>query len=250
MDDRIVADVLCNGCGAPLRGLSINEQCSECGHACSDSVYGDYLIYAEQPQVRKLEEGARVVLSALGVLGGLMGLAMVATVTTAAEPDAILQRAYEVLFAGVLLLPIVATTGIALLTSRRSVAYYEAAYLNPRMMIRLGLVFAAMIAVVSVGVVFLPEITQAILLTAWATMPLTMFLRGLASLMRRVPNYKLAQFASGTCAVAYVLGVLTLFFLIARPYTFDDQNWDGFLLALQFFTTTGWIALGIALYRL
>ena len=250
LDDNIVADLRCIKCGVNLRGCSINDPCQQCGHPTSDSVYGDYLIYSDRSETHRLEDATRLIIYATIVTGLLFVIATPVLVATAPTLIDAIQRAYDMLFTGVLLFPVVAVTGIALLTRRHEAAYYEAKYFNERGMIRAGLIALTALTGLSLAAYYFPHTVQCCLLVAWATVPAAMFFGGLSQLMRRMPNIRLANFSRGICVGVYILGLLTLAFMLLRPRAMDNPNLQGALIALQFLTTWGWLCLGLTSLRL
>lgn len=250
LTEHIIADVRCIKCGTNLRGQSINQRCPQCGHSASDSVFGDYLIYCERAEIARLDEATRVVIYSAMSLALLFAAAAVLMVAGARSVVDAIQRAYDMLFAGVLVFPVVAATGIVLLTRRHAVAYYEAKYLNRRFVIPAALALVVALALLGLVAHYHPYIVQTCLLIAWGILPPVAFLRGLASLMRRMPNLKLARLAAAIAVGVCLLGGLTLLFMLARPTGMTHPDWEGPLIALQLLTTLGWIGLGIGGLRL
>ncbi len=250
LEDRIVADLRCIKCGIRLQGTSVNGFCPQCGHPCSDSVYGDYLIYSDRAEIERLDEAARVVIYGGVVLGTIIAVAMLSMVTYSANMIDAVRRGFDTLWAGVLVSPVMSTTGMVLLTRRYSVAYYEAKYFHQRVLLRAGAWLAGILIALCVAAYHLPAEFQVLLLAAWATLPSAAFMRGLVRLMRRVPNVKLATYAQVLCAGIWVTGLLSLLFNWLRPMAQNRADWEGPLIALQMVVSIGWLALAIAAFRL
>jgi hypothetical protein len=250
LEDRVVADLRCIKCGASLRGQSVNALCPHCGHPCSDSVYGDYLIYSDRAEVDRLDEAAHVVIYGGMLLGVIIAIAMLCMVVYSENVVEAIRRGFDTLWAGVLVSPVIATTGMVLLTRRYSIAYYEAKYFNQRFMIRAGIWAGLVVILACVAAYFRARDFQVVLLAAWATVPSAAFMRGLARLMRRVPNVKLAGFAQVLGGGIWVTGVLSLLFNWLRPLAVEQADWEAPLLALQVLVSCGWLVLGLAGLRL
>ena len=248
--NHIIAATRCIKCGVDLRGASVNEPCPQCGHPCSDSVYGDYLIYSDSAEIERLDEATRLVIYGTAVTGVIIVAAIVAAALMSPSfPDAV-RQAYRTLFAGVLIFTVVATTGIVLLTRRCSVAYYEAKYFQVRVMVRAGLITIAVLAAIGVAAAYVPEYVRDVLLVVWATVPAVIFMGGLARLMGRMPNIKLANLARGIRAVVWVLGCLTLICRCFSPHCVGKADWEPLIIAVQLILTLGWIGFGFATFRL
>lgn len=250
LEDRVVADIRCIACGASLQGHPVSEPCASCGHPCSDSVYGDYLIYADQSEIDRLDDAARLLVYSSVVLGLVVTGAVLATVLAAASVEEAIRRGADTLFAGVLVFTVIAVTGIVLLTRRGSVAYYEAKYFHQRTLIKAALVVATVLAALCVAAYYLPQPVEVGLLVAWATVPAILFLRGLGRLMRRVPNVKLASLSRALAVGVAAVGLLTFLFKLVQPLGVNADEWEGPLLALRVVTSLGWIGLGVASFRL
>jgi len=250
LDDRVVAELHCIKCGTLLRGEFASGSCPQCGHPCSDSVYGDYLIYSGRAEVDRLDEAARVVIYGGMLLGVIIAIAMLFMVTSSQNVIEAIRRGFDTLWAGVLLSPVIATTGMVLLTRRYSMAYYEAKYFHRRFLIRAGICAGLVLLLAGVAAYFRARDFQVLLLAGWATLPSAAFMRGLARLMRRVPNVKLASFAQALSAIIWVTGVLSLLFNWLRPLGAESADWEAPLLSLQMLVSCGWIGLGIASLRL
>lgn len=250
LDDRVVADVWCIECGANLRGQNVREPCSGCGHPNSDSVFGDFLIYASPVELRKLDEAATVVI-VVAAFTGILGAVVIAGMLLASRSvmDAI-DRAFDGLLFTAMLLPVVTIFGIMLLTRRHAVAYFVARYGNPRFLTTIGIgsVLAAVVCAVLAhrfGAVF-----AAVVCTAWAVGPTAAFMFGMRGLMRRIPNQKLANFANWMVIPLVALGGLGLFVHLARPMIASPSEWDGPLLAMRVIVVLGGISWSVGVYRL
>src|SRR5215470_5059469 len=95
VEDRITGDILCIECGTSVRGQSVRQPCAQCGHSNSDSVYGDFLIYAGPRILKRLDEAATVVIS-VAAFTGLLGMVVIAAMLLGAKSslDAI-DRAFD-----------------------------------------------------------------------------------------------------------------------------------------------------------
>jgi hypothetical protein len=250
LEDRVVADLRCIKCGISLRGQSVNALCQQCGHPCSDSVYGDYLIYSDRTEIDRLDEAARVIIYGGVLLGVIITVAMLCMIASSQSTVEAIRRGFDTLWAGVLLSPVIATTGMVLLTRRYSIAYYEAKYFHRSFFIRAGIWLALALTLAGVAAYFRARDFQVLLLAAWATLPSAAFMKGLARLMRRVPNVKLAGIAQVLASGIWVTGVLSLLFNWLRPLAVARSDWEAPLLSLQVLVSCGWLALGIAGLRL
>ena len=249
-DDRIVADVLCIRCGYNLRNLLVADRCPNCTHPASDSVHGDYLIHADRPLVRGLAEAARVVEYGVAILGGLMGLALLAVLLRARSLTEIVDPAYKVVFAGAVISPVVATIGLLLLTTRHTAAYYWVRYANPRALLRFGLLFALVLAAIVVCALYFGYVALEIGIVVWFVVPLGAFLRGVERLMRRVPNNQLAAFARAMFVGLLAFGLLAIVIILICERAGTDPSWEDSRIAFSAINCLGGIALGVATHQL
>ena len=249
-DDRIVSDVLCIRCGNNLRDLHVADRCPQCNHPASDSVHGDYLIHADRVMVRGLADAAQVVEYAIAILAALVGLALLASIVTADDMNMLVERAYSIVFAGMVLAPVVATIGLVLLTTRHAAAYYWVRYGNPRAILRMSLLVVLGLTVISLCGYFIGYIALQISIVIWFVIPLGLFFRGLESLMRRVPNNQLATFSRGMLVGLIGFSVLSIVIIFLRFQCWDDPSWGESLTAFSGINTVGGIGLTIASYQL
>jgi len=250
VDNRIVIDVRCIKCGTNLRGGSIDDPCPGCHHPTSDSVFGDYLMYAERSETLRLEEASRIVIYTALVPIVIFAFATLANIAVAPSVLDVIQRAYDTLFAALMMFPVVSVTGIALLTSRHAAAYYAAKYWNRRCLITGGIALALIIGALVVVAWTFAHVVRTCVLVAWAALPVLVLLHGLGRLMRRMPNIKLANFARDTCVGVCFLAVFTLIFMLVRPLAVGRPDWYAPLIAMQVITTAGWVALAVVGFRL
>jgi hypothetical protein len=249
-DDHIVADVLCIRCGHNLHGLSVADRCPNCTHPASDSVHGDYLIHADRPLVRGLAEAARVVEYGIAILGGLMGLALLGVLCTAGSLTEIVEPAYNVVFVGAVISPVVATIGLVLLTTRHTAAYYWVRYGNPRALLRFGLLFALALACVVICTYYFGHVALQIGVVIWFVVPLGAFFRGLEHLMHRVPNNQLATFARATFVGLLAFSALAVLIILIRHWSAADPSWKDSQTAFSAINCLGGIGLGVATHQL
>ncbi len=249
-DDRIVADVLCIRCGHNLRGRLVADRCPNCTHPISDSVHGDYLIHADRPLVRGLAEAARVVEYGVAILGALMGLALLVVIMSAQSLTEIVAPAYDVVFAGAVISPVIATIGLILLTTRHTAAYYWVRFGNRRTLLRLGLLAALVLAVIVVCALYFGNVAVQIGVVLWFVVPLGAFFRGVERLMRRVPNKQLAVFARGTFVGVLAFSLLAVVITLTRYWAATDQSWEDSHTAFSAINCVGGVALGVATHQL
>ena len=247
-DDRVVVEILCVRCGGSLRSQVIGERCARCLHPVSDSVFGDYLVHADRGYVRSLADAARFVRIGAGFLGAIIAVALVLALFTSRGFNAAIDRAFDVLFAGGMISPLIAVIGLITLTSRRSFAYYRARYRNRRRLVRLWIVGGVSIVALVLAILFVGSIVANLLLTLWITVPLATFLSGLASVLMRVPNKMLATFArlahwGAILGSGLIMAILTLRGL-SGPQWIDART------GCEVIAVIFGIAGGIALYRL
>lgn len=252
-EDRIVADVLCVKCGENLRGLHLADRCPNCRHPASDSVHGDYLIHSDREVVNGLAEAARVVEYGAGVLGGLMILALLASIVSAVRTgssEGAAESAYKIVLAAAVLSPIVATLGLVLLTTRHTAAYYWVRYGNPRGLLRLGLLLGLVLAAVVVARHYFGAIALRIGIVFWFAVPMGAFLRGIEHLMRRVPNNQLAAYARATFVGLVAFVALSILTILLREWPGSTSSWRDSQLAFTAISGLGGLALGVAGFAL
>ena len=112
------------------------------------------------------------------MLGGLLAIGMLVSLVSADSIDDAVKRAYEIVFAGAVISPVIAAVGLVLLTTRHSAAYYWVRYGNPRALLWFGLFIALGIAAVAVAASVFGYVAMRIGLVLWFTVPLGAFVRG------------------------------------------------------------------------
>lgn len=252
-EDRIVAAVRCANCGESIQGQYIGDGCYKCGHPNTDSVYGDLLIYSDDKSaVHRLHEAAAVVIYSAAILGAL-GLFIMLIPTLAAKGAIdVIDRAFEGLKFAVLIFPVVAFVGMALLTGNRSVSYFVQKYGNIPFLIRaviyLGIGIFAIAALSRVA-----QVGSTLRLTtflAWTMIPTIMFFRGLSGLLKRVPNLPLAAWCGFIIAGVMVLGAGGGFVHYAAPLAAGNSEWEGPVVAVKTLTVLGCLGWSIGAFAL
>lgn len=249
-NDIVAADVFCVRCGTNLRGGSVHDPCAACYHPISDSVWGDYLIYSHPAEIKRLVDAATLVIYGASLTAGIVGLALLATLLGVRSFVDGVERSFDMMLAGAMISPVIAGTGVALLTRRHSAAYYRSKFSTFR---RLWKHLASVVAIaIACGVTayFYGWIVQSCLLIAWAAAPAAVFFRGLSRLMHGMPNKKLGAFASALFVCTCLLAVTSLTVRLARPHVVDSADWQGPILALTFVTVLGAGAVGAFGFRL
>lgn len=249
-EDRIIGDVLCIRCGRNLRDFRVPDRCPDCGHPASDSVHGDYLIHADRPVVRTLADAAQMVEYGILVLGGLMIIGLLVSLIAADSLEAAVDTAYDIVFAGAVISPVIAAVGLLLLTTQRSAAYYWVRYGNRRALLRFGLLLALAIALIALAGYYLGRVAMQIGIVLWFSVPLGAFFRGVERLMRRVPNNQLATFARATFAGLIAFGLLSILIILIRYWSVSDPSWADSQLAFTAINALAGVALGVATYLL
>ncbi len=249
-EDRIVGDVLCIKCGRNLRDLFVTQRCPACGHPASDSVHGDYLIHADREVVRGLADAAQVVEYGTAVLGGLVCVALLVVLISARSLDAAVESAYDVVFAGAIISPVIATLGLVLLTARHTAAYYWVRYGKPRALLRFGLLMALVLAIIAIAGYCAGRVALQIGVVLWFVIPLAAFFRGIERLMRRVPNNQLATFARAALIGLLLFGVLAIVIILLQQQSALDPSWHESQLAFTAINGLGGLALGVAAFQL
>ncbi|MCA9243893.1 MAG: hypothetical protein KDA32_08075 [Phycisphaerales bacterium] len=231
-DDYVRGRVFCVECGASLRGKLVTDRC-ECGHTVTDSVYGDFLMYQEQRDLRRLN-------SALGLLQytgitilALIALGVISAVSSAANAEDALASIFEMAFTLAILTPLPATLGITLVTRKRSLAYYRARYGDARFLaIVTGAAAILLVMVVLIRDPYRKALANTLLIAFTGT-PSLIFLMGFSRLMRHMPHRALANIAFGLFVVTCVLTAVCWGVLLMRPFAADDDNLGGLVLTLQ-----------------
>lgn len=247
-DDRIIADVLCVRCACNLRNLLVSDRCPNCYHPVSDSVHGDYLIHADKPLVRSLAEAARVLEFGLLILGGLIGLALLAALISARVITELVEYAFNIVYAGAMIAPVIASIGLILLTSRHAAAYYRVRCGNRRWLLRGGLTVLLVLSILSACALIFGRAALTIATVLWFAVPLAAFYRGLESLMRRVPNKQLASFARTLLVGLAGFSLLSMLIHVANMQ--NSPEWEDSRIAFSAICSLGGIALGVATHQL
>ncbi|RMF82986.1 MAG: hypothetical protein D6744_05545, partial [Planctomycetota bacterium] len=208
---------------------------------------GDYLVHADREYVRGLADAARFVRIGAGFLGVIVAVAWLLALFTSGDFNTGVDRAFDVLFAGALITPLLAVIGIITLTARRSLAYYRARYGARRQPLWLSLAGLAVAIGLLVAMLYVGSIVAHVLLTVWTVAPLAVFLKGLASLLARVPHKVLATFARMAYAGVLLAGPLLFGILTLRR---AGSDWTDVRIGSEIIAVILGIAGAIALYRL
>lgn len=252
-DDCVVADVYCIRCGHNLRSSGITRRCEHCNHPVSDSVFGDYLVHADREYVRHLAEAARFVRIGAGFLGGLVAIGLVVTlITEIAQRDLRkgIDSVFGLLFAGAMIAPLVAAVGLATLTNRHTVQYYQVRYLSGGNLIYLCVAAVAGLLVFAAAAYWFDRPMANLVLSAWAVIPAALFMHRVARLMHRVPDKELAGLAKFAYWGVLVCGAALFCVLMLRGKALEDRTWQDMKLGLTAIYIVGSIALGIGAFRL
>lgn len=231
--DHIVADVLCVNCGAKIRGQVIHDNCYECGHPNTDSVYGDLLVYSEHTQVTHLHESASIVIYSAAFTGLLALLIMVVPMFSAESGVDAINRAFDGLKFAVMIFPLVAFVGIMVLTRHGSLEYLESKYGNLGFLTRAGTALVLGLIAVAFASRYAGEVVRLAAFIAWTLIPPIWFFRGLALLMRRVPNLKLATYANFVVAGVVLIGIGGIAVFYMQPMALKSAEWEGPVIALK-----------------
>ncbi len=249
-DNQVVAHILCIKCGTDAFGRSIDETCTVCKHPIYDSVYGGYLIDASPFEVRRVYDMSRLVYYPSLLVAALSAIAIL---TTAFGASSFLGAIYSLFNVGLfcaMLYPVIAIVGLVTFTSRHSVGYYRARYGRPSFIMRASVAVVAVLVVTAMGAANYNHVTGALAIALFCTVPIAAFLQRLGSLMRRVPNKKLATFSNLACWLACTLGTAALAILIMRPLAQPNSPLAEFVAILTFAAVMGGLGLGIMGIRL
>ncbi len=249
-NDNIVADVLCIRCGQNLRGRTVHDACPSCLHPASDSVYGDYLIHVDRANVLRLIESSTAVVLGAALLGGMVLVATLVHTVGALSFDDGVERAFDMLFTGAVIAPLVAFVGITLLTRRHGFDYFRARYGNAAFLRRTAVVALILVSAAVAALYFAGPPTRVLVLASWATIPPAWLLRGLQLLALRLPNRRLAHSALLACVGVCVMGAFAAGVHLLRLLPADDERLSATLLVLTFFCCLGGIGMGVAILRL
>ena len=252
-EDRIVADILCVNCSAKIRGQYLTDNCYECGHPNTDSVYGDLLVYSEDKTVvTRLHESALVVIySAMftGVLGLIIMLMPMLAATSAVD---VIARAFDGIKFAVLVFPLVAFVGMLLLTRHRSLSYFEERYANVPFLVRAAIFLIMGVAAIGFASLYIGPTLRVLAFMVWTMLPPLMFFRGLAGLLKRVPNLPLAAWCNFLIAGILLLGIGGVAVAYLAPLASQSAEWEGPVVALKAVTvlaTIGWSIGAFAILR-
>jgi hypothetical protein len=249
-NDLVAVDIFCVRCGTNLRGASVREPCAVCYHPISDSVWGDYLIYSHPAEIKRLYDAATLVIYGAALTAGIIVLLLLATLLTVHRFVDAVERSFDTIFAGAMISPVIAGTGVALLTRRHSAAYYRSKFSNFRRLWKPLAVTLAIAAVCGVVAYFYDWVVRSCILIAWAATPAAIFFKGLSRLMHGMPNKKLGAFSSVLFVCTCLLAITSLIVRLARPYVVNSEDWHGTILALTFVTVLGAVAVGAFGFRL
>jgi hypothetical protein len=252
-EDRIVADILCVNCSAKIRGQYLTENCYQCGHPNTDSVYGDLLVYSEdKTAVTHLHESALVVIySAMftGVLGLIIMLMPMLSATGAID---VIARAFDGITFAVLVFPLVAFVGMLLLTRHRSLNYFAERYANVAFLVRAAIFLIVAVAAIGLAARYVGPALRVVAFLVWTMLPPIMFFRGLAGLLKRVPNLPLAAWCNFLIAGIVLLGLGGVGVAFMAPLANQSAEWEGPVVALKAITvlaTIGWSIGAFAILR-
>ena len=233
-DDRIVQELLCVKCGRDLRGQRVHEDCRECGHPVSDSAHGDYLVHSDPQMVGRLADSARFVMYGTILLSSLVGVGLLVVVFGSPTFEHAVDAGFRIMLAGAMITPVLATVGLVVLTPRRTLAFYAARYLNRGGVRRLVVRIGPALLIAGAAIYYFGRPALFVCQMAWIVVPLAAFLRGLETLMLRVPNAKIARSAKIHFVAVIALGAAVGFAQITRASVRELPDWDGVLLGLTF----------------
>jgi len=253
-DDRVVSDILCVNCGWNLRSYKVGENCPNCTHSISDSVFGDYLVHSDPKAVRQLADAAWMVVCGAGLLLLLVAAAALATLFTADNASRAVTTGYNMIFAGAVVSPVPAAVGLVLLTPRRSLAYYTAwlrmRYGARRAQIELGIKLAVALGILVTVSVYYGWIVGRLAMVLWFAVPLACFFRGVEQLMRRLPNPQLATYARLVLIGALVFSAFAFAILVLERVRVSDPDVEDTLVGLASVNLLLGGGIGIAAFRL
>ncbi len=249
-DEHVTRDLFCVRCGCNLRGYNVRQPCPTCLHPISDSVWGDFLIYSQPREVKRIEDALALIIYGAVLTAVVTGLALLGMLLTAHSTLHAVQRAFDTLLAGAIIATVVSATGIATLTRRHSWAYFRARYSRPRNLLPVALGGVGLIALLVALSRLLSGCFGSCLLVAAVTVSAAVFFRGAARLMALMPNQKLALHANVMCFVALALGIMAVAVLIGRVEVTSQPRWEGPLPALTFMTAGGAAAFAALAIRL
>ncbi len=118
---RVSERVACIRCGASLQSQPADGKCPGCGHPVADSLPGEFLTFSDPAVSARLAEAIRIVTIGVVLLGVLLIISVLAVfvpVRSAHDFLAALDRAFSLLLAFGMVLPLVTLSGIALLAQR------------------------------------------------------------------------------------------------------------------------------------
>ena len=248
--DRIAQDLACVKCGQNLLSRQLNDDCPACGHPILDSVFGDYLVRQTTASVMRLADAVRVVLYGAGVLGGLIGLGVVAALTHGQDFARAMDDAFWLVLAGGLIFPLVAIVGVILLRPPRPAAYYKAHYLNPRRLRRWALALVPLVALAATGTYYNSTVMAHLGTVLWVVIPPAVFLRRVERLMCDLPNFRLARLTFGVFVGLLLFGAACLGVMLLRMASSANPDYQGALVGVTLIALVGGVALGIVGFNL
>lgn len=247
---RVVITKFCIKCGCNLRGQSIEGLCPTCAHPVYDSVYGAYLIDTPPEETHRLHDISNVVFYPALFLTGLLLVMLVAELADERTFVGAVEAAFNALFAGAMLSPLIALVGSVVFTGRHSAAYFRAKYGNPRFMTIAGVVLAAALVALGSALTYGGTYARVVLQTAFVAIPAGLFLERLGGLMRRVPNQRLATYCNVAVGGLWALAAAALAIQLLQPARQDHPDLAGFVVALTFVVDLGGAGLIIGTLRL
>ncbi|MBI5864385.1 MAG: hypothetical protein HZB38_07745 [Planctomycetes bacterium] len=252
-EDRIVADILCVNCGAKIRGQYLADNCYECNHPNTDSVYGDLLVYNDDKTVvTRLHESASVVIYSAAFTGIVGLVVMLMPMMNANNAIDVIHRAFEGIKFAVLIFPLVAFVGILLLTRHGTLKYLEQKYTNIAFLIRAAVYLLIFISVIMLASRRVGSYMRVAAFLVWTMAQPILFLRGLYSLLRRVPNLPLAAWCNFLIAGIGLLGIGGTAVHYLDRLVPNDPTWEGPVTALKVIVVLccmGWAAGVFAVLR-
>ena len=202
-----------------------------------DSIVGMDLRRVSRPSRERQAASTQVILIAAGLLGTLIGAAVLAAALAAGSFDDFIMRAFDTMLAGAFLFSTLGALGVLLLTPPDKLGL-DVSKRRTHLIAFGGIGGAsALIYWLTFG-----QVGSTLIPTMWAVGPGGLMVRGIEHLMRELPEKRVARLARIVFRTLIMAGAGVLAVLVLRVLALRNSDLEGLLLASTLLT----VLLGLA----
>ncbi|RMF83756.1 MAG: hypothetical protein D6744_04135 [Planctomycetota bacterium] len=206
-----------------------------------DSIVGVDLRRALRPSRTRQAASTQVILIAAGVLGALIGVAVLAAALASASFDVFVMRTFDTMLAGAFLFSTLGALGVLLLAPPD---WWGAGTVRRRRQLALFGVLAGLSALVYA--LTFGELGSTLIPAVWAVGPGGLMVRGIEQLMSELPEKRVARLARCVYNMLLITGAGVLTVLVLRILALRDDQYQGVLVAGTLLTVLFGFATAVA----